>query len=195
MSPADTNPVTQTSTDASSSSTSNVVERNVRALVRHAAQQEHAKSTADRIAATISSFVGSMSFITFHAVAFGVWAAIDMGWIPAIHNFDPSFTKLGTFASVEAIFIATFVLIAQNRMAEQEEIRNHLDVQVSLLNEHETTHILRLVAAMSDKMGLSEARDPEIQELLRDVQPQEMIDRIAVQSDAVEEEMREGGHS
>jgi uncharacterized membrane protein len=38
-----------------------------------------------------------------------------------VHNFDPSFTWLGTFASAEAIFIATFVLIAQNRLAAQEE--------------------------------------------------------------------------
>jgi uncharacterized membrane protein len=173
------------------STTSNVVERNVRALVQHAAEQESAKSAADRVASAISRFVGSMRFVCFHAVAFGVWAAIDMGWIPAIHNFDPSFTKLGTFASVEAIFIATFVLIAQNRMAAQEEIRNHLDVQVSLLNEHETTHILRLVAAMSEKMGLTDAADPEIQELVRLVEPQEMIDRIAGHADAVEEEIRE----
>jgi uncharacterized membrane protein len=174
-----------------SGATSRVIERNVRALVEHAAEQERAKSTGDRIATAISSFAGSMNFVYFHAVAFGLWAAVDMGWVPAIHNFDPSFTKLGTLASVEAIFLATFVLIAQNRMSAQEEIRNHLDVQVSLLDEHETTHILRLVAAMGEKMKIREARDPEIQELLRLVEPQDMIDRIAVQSDAIEEEIRE----
>jgi uncharacterized membrane protein len=191
MSGPDANDASVALPTANTSTTSNVVERNVRALVQHAAEQESAKSAADRIASAISAFVGSMSFVCFHAVAFGVWAAVDMGWIPAIHNFDPSFTKLGTFASVEAIFIATFVLIAQNRMAAQEKIRNHLDVQVSLLNEHETTHILRLVAAISDRMGLGEVRDPEIQELVRDVEPLEMIDRIAVHSDAVEEEIRD----
>jgi uncharacterized membrane protein len=169
----------------------NVVERNVRALVEHAAAQERAKSTGDRVAASISGFVGSMNFVYLNAVVLGLWAASDMGWISFIRNFDPSFTKLGTFASVEAIFLATFVLIAQNRMAAQEEIRNHLDVQVSLLNEHETTHILRLVRAMSEKMGLQEAHDPEIEELVRDVEPGDMIDRIAVHSDAVEGEIRD----
>lgn len=191
MSRSHTNPALQNLTDARSSSTSNVVERNVRALIEHAAEQERAQSTADRVAAAISAFAGSMNFVYFHAVAFGLWAAVDMGWVPAVHNFDPSFTKLGTLASVEAIFLATFVLIAQNRMAAQEKIRNHLAVQMSLLNEHETTHILRLVAAMSNRMELREARDPEIQELVRDVEPQDMIDRIAAQSDAVEEEIRE----
>ncbi len=132
-----------------------------------------------------------MNFVYMHAVAPALWAGVHMGLIPGLENFGISFTRLGTVASVEAIFLATFVLVAQNRMAAREKIRNHLDVQVSLLNEHETTHILRLVAAMSERMGLPEARDPEIQELIRDVEPQHMMERIAVHSGAVEEEIRE----
>lgn len=131
-----------------------------------------------------------MKFVYLHAIALALWAAVDVGLIPGFHNFGLSFTRLGTVASIEAIFLATYVLIAQNRMAAEQEIRNHLDVQVSLLNEHETTHILRLVAAMGEQMGRPEARDPEIQELIRDVEPLHMIDRIAVHSDAVEEEIR-----
>ncbi len=173
-----------------SSDVSTVVERNVRALVEHAAEHERNKSTADRFAAAISAFAGSMNFVYFHAVAFGLWFAVDMDWLPFVRNFDPTFTKFGTFASVEAIFLATFVLIAQNRLALQEEIRNHLDVQVSLLNEHETTHILRLVTAIAERMNLQESKDPEIQGLLRDLEPQEIMAHIAVHADAVEEEMK-----
>ncbi len=176
--------------DEKSPDVSTIVERNVRAIVEHAAEQERNKSRADRFAAAISAFAGSMNFVYFHVVAFGLWAALDMGWLPFVRNFDPTFTKLGTLASVEAIFLATFVLIAQNRMAVQEEIRNHLDVQVSLLNEHETTHILRLVTAIAEKMNLQESKDPHIQDLLRDLEPQELMERIAVQAAAAEEEMR-----
>ncbi len=178
------------SSGTKSSTTLNVVERNVRALVEHAAEQERAKSTGDRLAAAISSFVGSMTFVYLHVIGLALWGAAELGVIPGLHNVGLSFSRLGTIASIEAIFVATYVLIAPNRMAAQQEIRNHLDVQVSLLNEHETTHILRLVAAMSEKMGLPEARDPEIQELIRDVEPLHMIDRIAAHSDEVEEEIR-----
>lgn len=171
--------------------TSPIIERNVRALVELAAEQERAKSTAERVAMAISRFAGSMTSVYFHAVVFGLWAAADMGWLPGFHNFDPTFTGLNSTATVEAIFLATFVLIAQNRLAAQEEIRNHLDVQVNLLTEHETTHILRVVAAMGDKMGIAEAHDPEIEQLVRDVQAQEMLDQIEVHTDAVEEEIRE----
>ncbi len=180
-----------TSKPAASPDGSTVVERNVRTLVEHAAEHARSKTTGERFASAISAFAGTMNFVYFHAVAFGLWAANDFGWLPRIRNFDPTFTKLGTAASVEAIFLATFVLISQNRLTRQEEVRNHLDVQVSLLNEHETTHILRLVTAISDRMGLDGSRHPEIQELVKDMKPQEMIDCITVESDAAQGEIRD----
>lgn len=170
--------------------TSPIIERNIRALVELAAEQQRAKSIADRVAIAISRFAGSMRFVYLHAIVFGVWAAVGLGWLPGIH-FDRELIGLNTVATVEAIFLATFVLIAQNRMAANEDIRNNLDVQVSLLTEHETTHILRLVAAMSDKMGISAAHDPEIEQLVRDVEPQEMLDQIEVQTGALEEQIKE----
>jgi hypothetical protein len=56
---------------------------------------------------------------------------------------------------------------------------------VSLLVEDETTHILRLVAAIGDKMGIAEAQDPEIKQLIRNVEAQEIIDQIEVEIDEV----------
>lgn len=40
-------------------------------------------------------------------------------------------------ASVEAIFLSTFILITQNRMASVADKRAELDLQISLLAEHE----------------------------------------------------------
>lgn len=168
-----------------------ILERNVRALVEHAAEQERASTRTDRFAAAVSRLVGTMKFVYAHIVIFGFWTAVDLGWVPGIPNFDPTFTIIGTAAAIEAIFLATFVLMRQNFMAAQADLRNHLDVQVSLLTERETTYILRIVAAMSDKMGLTAAHSPEIQELLRKVEPQDMLDRIEVHKDAVETEIRE----
>jgi uncharacterized membrane protein len=168
-----------------------VLERNVRALVEHATEEELARPTADRVATAIWRFAGTMKFVYFHLVLFGLWAALDLGWIPVVRNFDPTFTVLGTAAAVEAIFLATFVLMAQVQMASKADTRNHLDVQVSLLAERETTHILRLVAAMSERMGIEEASDPEIQELLRELKPRDLLDRIELHTGAVEEEIRE----
>lgn len=168
-----------------------ILERNVRALVEHSAEQERARTRADRFAAAVSRGVGTMRFVYFHVIIFGLWTAVDLGWVPGIANFDPTFTIVGTAAAIEAIFLATFVLMRQNFMAAQADLRNHLDVQVSLLTERETTHILRVVAAISDKLGLTAAHSPEIRELLRDVEPEDMLDRIEEHIDALESEMRE----
>jgi len=167
-----------------------IIERNVRALVELAAEQQKPKSFADRIAIAISHWAGSMTFVYFHALLYGTWAAADLGWL-GFHNFDRDLIGLNTAATVEAIFLATFVLIAQNRLTAQGEIRNNLDVQVGLLTESETTHILRLVVAMSKKMDITEANDPEIAQLLRDVEPQEMIDQIEVHADKVQDQIKE----
>ena len=48
-------------------------------------------------------------------------------------------------ASVEAIFLTTFVLITQNQMARSEARRAELDLQISLLAEHEITRVLSLL--------------------------------------------------
>ncbi len=163
-----------------------VIERNVRALVEHAAEQEKMRSTGERIAVAISRFAGSMKFVYFHLVFFGLWVIGDVGWIPGIPRYDTSFNVLGTVASIEAIFVATFVLIAQNRMSEQAALRNQLDLQVGLLTENEVTHVLRIVAAISDKMGLNAALDPEILDLLREIAPQDMLDKIEAETEIVE---------
>lgn len=170
---------------------SHLLERNVRAVIEHAAEEERSKPTADRVAMAIWRFAGTMNFIYFHVVLYGIWSAIDLGWIPGIPNFDPTFTIIGSTAAVEAIFLAIFVLMAQLRMADTADKRNQLDVQVSLVAEQEITHILRLVAAMGERMGIEEARDPEIQELLRDLKPRDVLERIEVHTDAVKEEIRD----
>jgi uncharacterized membrane protein len=174
-----------------SSAPPRILERNVRALVEHAAEEERSRPASDRIATSIWRFAGTMNFVYLHVIIFGLWAMLDAGWIAGIKNFDPDFTILGTAAAVEAIFLATFVLRAQIQMNDKADLRNHLDLQVSLLAEQETTHILRLVAAMADRMGIEEACDPEIQELLRELKPADVLDRIEVHTDKVEEEIRD----
>lgn len=154
-----------------------IIQRNMRALAELADQQRSAKSMEDRFAIAVSRFAGQMKFVYVHALVFGLWIIAHV----ALHRFDPDLAALNTIATLEAIFLATFVLIAQNRLADDEEIRNHLDVQVSLLTEEETTHILRLVAKMGEKMGIDEVNDPAIKQLVRKVEAQELIDQIGAE--------------
>ena len=85
---------------------------------------------------------------------------------------------LAMVASVEAIFLSTFVLITQNRMAAAAEKRAELDLQVSLLTEHEITRLIQLVSAIGDRLGLEEVRDPELNELKDEMHPERVLDKI-----------------
>jgi len=65
-----------------------------------------------------------MTLVALHVVLVAVWIAINLGWIPTVAPFDPTFVILATVASVEAIFLSTFVLITQNRAAEAADRRD-----------------------------------------------------------------------
>lgn len=155
-----------------------VVERNIRALLMRRQLEQSQKSLANRIADRITAFTGSMSFVLLHLLLFGLWILVNLGWVPGVPRFDPSFVILAMAASVEAIFLSTFVLISQNRMAEMADKRADLDLQVSLLAEHEVTRLITLVRAIAEKMGIEASHDPELSELSMDVMPEKVLDRL-----------------
>jgi uncharacterized membrane protein len=155
-----------------------VVERNISALLDRRREENRAKTFQERIADRITRFAGSMVFVYLQVVIFGLWIFINVGWIPFIPRFDPSLVILAMEASVEAIFLSTFVLITQNRMAALADKRADLDLQVSLLAEHEITRLITLVRAIADRMNIEASHDPELSELSRDVQPERVLDKI-----------------
>jgi uncharacterized membrane protein len=155
-----------------------VVDKNIRALLSRRNQEERSKSLQDRIADAISRFTGSMTFVYIHLIGFGLWIIINLGWTP-LPAFDPTFVILAMFASVEAIFLSTFVLITQNRMAAQADRRADLDLHISLLAEHEVTRLITLVSAIAERMGIEPAiNKPELAELEKDVDPEKVLEKI-----------------
>lgn len=154
-----------------------VVERNIRALIERGEREDAARPRAHRLADVVTRFTGSLTFVGVHLVVFGTWVVVNAGLLP-VPRFDPSFVILATVASVEAIFLSTFVLISQNRMQALADERADLDLQVSLLAEHEVTRLISLVQAMAAKMGVDEAADPELHELAKDVAPERVLDAM-----------------
>lgn len=154
-----------------------VVDRNIHALLAHRTREERERRLRDKIADRVTAFTGSMTFVFIHLVVFGLWVVINLGWTP-LPTFDPTFVVLAMVASVEAIFLSTFVLITQNRMAALADKRANLDLQMSLLSEHEITRLISLVSEMAKKMQINESTNPELDELKRDVPPEKVLDRI-----------------
>jgi uncharacterized membrane protein len=155
-----------------------VLERNIRALQQRRRREEKEASAEERVADAITSFTGSMRFVYLHLALFGFWIVANLGWVPGIPAWDPSFVVLAMIASVEAIFLSTFVLISQNRMAATAEKRADLDLQISLLAEHEVTKLATLAAAIAAHMGVRTEADEELGEITRDVAPEAVLDEI-----------------
>ncbi len=154
-----------------------VMQRNISTVLKRRKTEESQKSLQLRIADAITRFTGSMTFVYIHLVLFTLWIICNVPATP-LPKFDPTFVVLAMFASVEAIFLSTFVLISQNRMAAQADKRADLDLQVSLLAEHEITRIVTLVKQIAAKLEIEESRDPELNELEKDVQPENVLDAL-----------------
>jgi uncharacterized membrane protein len=151
-----------------------VLERNIRALQRRRRREEAEARFEQRLADAITRFTGSMPFVYLHLLIFGAWIAVNLTGIAA---FDPSFVILAMAASVEAIFLSTFVLISQNRMAEEADKRADLDLQISLLSEHELTKLAQIVEKIAKRVGVDES-ERELDEVKKDIEPQEVLDEI-----------------
>jgi uncharacterized membrane protein len=155
-----------------------VLERNIRALELRRQQEEKDATAEERVAEAITRFTGSMRFVYLHLAFFGIWIVANLGWVPRIPAWDPSFVVLAMVASVEAIFLSTFVLISQNRMAAAADKRADLDLQISLLVEHEVTRLVTLVSGIADKMGVETEADADLEEITRDVAPEAVLDEL-----------------
>ena len=99
------------------------------------------RSSADRASDAITRVAGSAGFVAAHAVGFALWIAHQRR--PGARRLAASiripFSFLTLVVSLEAIFLAIFVLMSQNRAARLADRRAHLDLQVDLLAERELT--------------------------------------------------------
>jgi uncharacterized membrane protein len=167
------------------------LQRNIEALERRRRDETENASFQERLATAIGNFTGSMLFVYIHLTIYGFWIAANLGWL-GLPPWDETFVILAMIASVEAIFLSTFVLITQNRMAAAAEKRAELDLQISLLAEHEVTQIVAMVDAIRRHLGVEVEVDGEVEDLKRDVAPEAVLDAISTEEDAQEEKQREG---
>ena len=154
------------------------LERNINALVERRKREQSDASIQKKVADAITSFTGSMQFVYLHLFVFGFWIAANLGWLPGIVPWDQSFVVLAMIASVEAIFLSTFVLISQNRMAAEADRTAELDLQISLLAEHEITKVIALLNEMARKMEIDSRENKELQEAASDIAPERVLDKI-----------------
>lgn len=139
-----------------------------------------AKRTAvEKIADQMTSNFGTMTFLVVNVVLFVVWVVINTGQIKEINPFDTfPFNLLTMIVSLEAIILAIFVLISQNRTAKVDDLREETHLQLNLIAEREITKIMKMVALLLEKQGIDISQDPELHKMLRPVSEAEIERRL-----------------
>ena len=104
---------------------------------------QRAEDVQLKIADSITTFAGSMTFVYLHAVAFAVWmlAFERSPW--------PSLTLI---VSLEAIFLSTFVLIGQNRQAAFQQAKADHDFVESELELKTNTELTRQIHTLTTEL-------------------------------------------
>jgi uncharacterized membrane protein len=143
------------------------IRRNIEAVRKLEEEFNRKRTVSDRIADAIGGFTGSFAFVAIHAVWVGAWLFWNSAG-PKEWRWDPfPFILLCMIVSTEAIFLSTFVLMKQNRMARREDLRAHLDLQINLLSEREMTLVLQLLQRISTRLGVRLFGE-EIEELVEE---------------------------
>jgi uncharacterized membrane protein len=136
------------------------------------------RTAAERFADSVAEFIGSLQFVFANFLIFATWIA--MNTVLPMHHFDPRpFSLLQTSVAMEAIFVASFILIRQGRLGRRSDERDHLMLQILLLTEKEVTAVLSMDRKIAEQMGLGrEANKEGVRELSQDTSIDEMAQTI-----------------
>jgi uncharacterized membrane protein len=136
--------------------------RNVEAVAQLEAADRARQTAAERLSDAIARMAGTGWFAGLHVVWFAAWIAWNAGLASGWRPIDPfPFSFLTLVVSLEAIFLSLFVLISQNNLTRQSERRAHLDLQINLLAEQESTRTVELLERIARQLHVPVPPDSE----------------------------------
>jgi uncharacterized membrane protein len=152
--------------EESARATTESAQQNIQAISKLEQEAIEQRSASEKISEAFTRCMGSMTFVVLHVVGLAIWFSWNLGAF-GLEPFDPfPFGILTLIVSTEGVILAIFVLISQNRMSRLANQRAHLNLQISLLAEQETTKILQRLKTIADHLDIHETeRDEEIERL------------------------------
>jgi uncharacterized membrane protein len=143
------------------------------------AKADAKRTSMERMADWMTSNFGSNTFLLLNICLFIGWILINTNQIKDIKPFDPyPFNLLTNIVSLEAIILAIFVLISQNRTAKVDDLREETHLQLNLISEREITKLMKMIALLLEKEGIDLSQDPELKKMIRPVSEEEIQKRL-----------------
>lgn len=148
------------------------------------AKSLRSRSLLTQISDDLTATCGSTVFLLINILGFAGWILVNTGLVPGIEPFDPfPFGLLTMIVSLEAILLAIFILVSQNRSSHINTIRDEVNTRVSLIAEEEITKILQVLAEIRREVGVK-GEDPELKQMI------ERIDTNYIERSIVEQLQR-----
>jgi len=131
------------------------VSENIDAIIGAEQAANRRQSRSEAIYESIGGSIGTLKFVVFQVAGVILWVAINAGLIPPIQPFDHfPFPILNQIVAFEAVLMTAFVLMKQNRMSKLADRRAHLNLQISLLTERETTKIIGMLLEIGKRFDI-----------------------------------------
>lgn len=137
------------------------------------------RTASEKVADWMTSNFGSMTFLILNVLFFAIWIVVNTNQIIGIPAFDPyPFILLTAVVSLEAIILAIFVLISQNRDSKVDDLREETNLQINLIAEKEITKIMKMLEILLERQGVDLSNDPELQKLLKPISEEEIAKKL-----------------
>ena len=151
--------------------------RNVAIIAEMEKAAHQVRTRGDRVADQLAAWVGSWTFIMTQSVILIMWIVLNIAaWV--YHWVPYPFILLNLAPSFQSAYAAPILMISQNRQAKLDRRRNHLDLQINMLAEQETTAILHHLRLLCEHLGIGLDKCDQDRALEQATQPSEIIRQI-----------------
>lgn len=155
-----------------------LTDRNVRTIVALENSAKSAATAGERLATHVATFCGNMIFVWVHLGLFAAWIFYNSLPRFAPHSDPFPFIALTFVVSLEAIFLSSFILISQNEEKRLAKQRSHLNLQITLLTEQESTRMLKTLNNIAKQVGAEIDDSSGLATLGESTRPEKLVDQI-----------------
>jgi uncharacterized membrane protein len=130
------------------------VQSNLEKVERYEKKHHEKRSKLQRCIERVSIFFGSSRFFILFVLFNIGWVLINYIWHRCGHRYfdDPPFQILQSIVTYIGVLITMAVMVRQNRIAQVEDSRTQLELQVNLLAEQKISKIIELLEELRRDM-------------------------------------------
>jgi uncharacterized membrane protein len=150
------------------------ISQNIHAVLDFYTRENQKMSYWQRRAERVSLVIGQPVFLGLILLFVALWTLGDISMrLLGLTEFDPPpFFWLQGMLGLAALLTTTVVLIRQNRIAQLEEQRAHLELKVTLLTEQKAAKMIDLLEELRrDLPNVKNRLDPEAVALQKSMNP------------------------